>query len=89
MIAKGSSRLELFEYRKPTPRPDIAGRANADLGIAHFSIEVCDIAREYARLSAAGMKFQSGLVTQTPTIQMAYGRDPDGNIIELIDFAAG
>jgi catechol 2,3-dioxygenase-like lactoylglutathione lyase family enzyme len=89
MIAKGSSRLELFEYRKPTPRPDIAGRANADLGIAHFSIEVRDIAREYARLSAAGMKFQSGLVTQTPTIQMAYGRDPDGNIIELIDFAAG
>jgi catechol 2,3-dioxygenase-like lactoylglutathione lyase family enzyme len=89
MIARGSSRLELFEYRKPTPRPDIAGRANADLGIAHFSIEVRDIAREYARLSAAGMKFQSGLVTQTPTIQMAYGRDPDGNIIELIDFAAG
>jgi hypothetical protein len=28
-------------------------------------------------------------VTQTPTIKMAYGRDPDGNIIELIDFAAG
>lgn len=89
MIANGSSRLEIFEYRKPAPRPDIAGRANADLGIAHFSIEVRDIAREYARLSAAGMKFQSGLVTQTPTIQMAYGRDPDGNIIELIDFAAG
>jgi hypothetical protein len=33
------------------------------------------------------MKFQSELVAQTPTIQMAYGRDPDGNIIELIDFA--
>jgi hypothetical protein len=25
---------------------------------------------------------------QTPTIQMAYGRDPDGNLIELIDFDA-
>jgi len=88
MIARGSSRLEIFEYEKPMPRPDIAGgRANADLGIAHFSIEVRGIAQEYARLVAAGMKFQSELVAQTPTIQMAYGRDPDGNLIELIDFA--
>ena len=86
MIANGASRLEIFEYRKPAPRPDIAGRANADLGIAHFSIEVRDIEQEYARLAAAGMRFQSRLVTQTPTIRMAYGRDPDGNIIELIDF---
>jgi catechol 2,3-dioxygenase-like lactoylglutathione lyase family enzyme len=89
MIANGASRLEIFEYRKPAPRADIPGRANADLGIAHFSIEVRDIEREYARLAAAGMTFQSALVTQTPTIQMAYGRDPDGNIIELIDFGAG
>ena len=89
MIANGSSRLEIFEYRKPAPRADIVGRANADLGIAHFSIEVRGIAQEYARLAAAGMRFQSELVVQTPTIQMAYGRDPDGNIIELIDFAAG
>jgi glyoxylase I family protein len=89
MIANGASRLEIFEYKKPAPRPDISGRANADLGIAHFSIEVRDIAKEYERLVAAGMKFQSGLVSQTPTIQMAYGRDPDGNIIELIDFHVG
>jgi catechol 2,3-dioxygenase-like lactoylglutathione lyase family enzyme len=89
MIRKGESRLEIFEYRKPAPRPDIDERANADLGIAHFAIEVRDIAKEYARLAAAGMPFQSGLVVQTPTIQMAYGRDPDGNIIELIDFNVG
>ncbi len=89
MIANGSSRLEIFEYKKPAPRADITSRANADLGIAHFSIEVRDIEQEYARLAAAGMRFQSELVTQTPTIQMAYGRDPDGNIIELIDFNVG
>ena len=88
MISNGSSRLEIFEYRKPDPRPDIAGRANADLGIAHFGIEVREIEKEHARLAAAGMQFQSELVTQTPTIKMVYGRDPDGNLIELIDFAA-
>ena len=89
MIANGASRLEIFEYRKPAPRPDIAGRANADLGIAHFCVEVRDIEKEYARLAALGMRFQSPLVQQTPTIKLAYGRDPDGNLIELIDFAAG
>jgi hypothetical protein len=35
------------------------------------------------------MTFQSGLVTQTPEIKMAYGRDPDGNIIEVIDVHVG
>jgi catechol 2,3-dioxygenase-like lactoylglutathione lyase family enzyme len=88
MIRNGGSRLEIFEYAKPAPRSDIPGRANADLGIAHFAIEVRDIAKEYARLARAGLRFQSELVVQTPTIQMAYGRDPDGNLIELIDFAA-
>jgi glyoxylase I family protein len=89
MISNGSSRLEIFEYRKPAPRADIPGRANADLGIAHFGIEVRDIEKEYERLLEAGMEFQSELVTQTPTIKMAYGRDPDGNLIELIDFNVG
>ena len=88
MIANGASRLEIFEYAKPAPRPDIAGRANADLGIAHFAIEVRGIEGEYARLAALGMRFQSDLVRQTESIVMAYGRDPDGNLIELIDFAA-
>ncbi len=89
MIANGPSRLEIFEYKKPAPRADITSRANADLGIAHFCIEVREIDKEYARLAGAGMRFQSKLVQQTPTIKLAYGRDPDGNIIELIDFAAG
>jgi catechol 2,3-dioxygenase-like lactoylglutathione lyase family enzyme len=89
MISNGSSRLEIFEYAKPAPRADIPGRANADLGIAHFGIEVRGIEQEYERLRKAGMQFQSELVTQTPTIKMAYGRDPDGNLIELIDFNVG
>jgi catechol 2,3-dioxygenase-like lactoylglutathione lyase family enzyme len=88
MLANGASRLEIFEYRKPVPRPDVPGRANADLGIGHFCIEVRDIEKEYERLRAAGMRFQSELVAQTPTIVNCYGRDPDGNLIELIEFKA-
>ena len=88
MLAIGASRLEIFEYRKPVPRADIPGRANADLGIGHFCIEVREIEKEVLRLRAAGMRFQSGLVLQTPTIVNCYGRDPDGNVIELIEYKA-
>ena len=86
MLVNGDHRLELFEYRKPEPRPDIAGRMNADLGISHFCIQVKDIEKEIERLRAMGMEFQSGLVEQTPAIANCYGRDPDGNLIELIEF---
>jgi hypothetical protein len=34
------------------------------------------------------MRFQSPPVEQTPTVANCYGRDPDGNLIELIEFRA-
>ncbi len=86
MISNGASRLELFEYAKPAPRADHAPRMNADLGIAHFCVQVSDIAKEVLRLRGLGMTFLSGIVDQTPTISMCYGRDPDGNLIELIEY---
>jgi catechol 2,3-dioxygenase-like lactoylglutathione lyase family enzyme len=86
MIARGEHRLELFAYEKPAPRADIPERANADLGIGHFCIQVTDIAKEVERLAGLGMAFQSEVVEQTPTIFNCYGRDPDGNLIELIEY---
>lgn len=86
MLVNGDHRLELFEYRKPEPRQDIDARMNADLGISHISVQVKDIENEIERLRALGMKFQSELVEQTPEVANCYGRDPDGNLIELIEF---
>lgn len=86
MIACGSARLEIFEYTKPAPRPDIEHRKNADLGISHFCFEVENIEKERQRLEAAGMKFQSEIIEQNGAIKNFYGRDPDGNLIEVIEF---
>jgi glyoxylase I family protein len=88
MLARGDHRLEVFEYRKPVPRPDLPDRGNADLGISHFCVEVEEIEKEVERLAALGMRFQSEVVAQTPSIRNCYGRDPDGNWIELIEFDA-
>ncbi|MCH2171374.1 VOC family protein [Myxococcota bacterium] len=85
MLEQGTSRIEIFEYRVPKPAPDIDGRRNVDLGICHFCFEVKDVDAEYERLSGAGMKMNSEPVSQA-NIRNFYGRDPDGNLIEIIEY---
>jgi glyoxylase I family protein len=85
MISRDGARLEIFEYEKPAPRPLASVPGNADHGLCHFCIQVEDIDTEYARLEAAGMPFLSGPVPQG-NVKCCYGRDPDGNIIELIEY---
>jgi len=85
MLTRGSSRLELFEYQKPVPRPMDGPRPNADHGVAHFCFEVKEIEKEYQRLRDAGVAFLSEPVLQA-TVKVCYGRDPDGNLFELLEF---
>jgi catechol 2,3-dioxygenase-like lactoylglutathione lyase family enzyme len=85
MLAREGARLEIFEYRKPAPRPQAAPPGNADHGISHFCLQVVDIDAEFARLKGAGMPFQSEPVPQG-NVKCCYGRDPDGNVIELIEY---
>ena len=85
MLTREGARIEAFEYKKPDPRRNAPLRDNADHGLAHFCIEVKDIDQEYERLLGAGMKFKSEPVPQA-YIKRCYGADPDGNIIELIEY---
>jgi catechol 2,3-dioxygenase-like lactoylglutathione lyase family enzyme len=85
MLERGTSRLELFEYEKPEPRRAGGPRGNADHGICHLAFEVKDIDAEYERLRRAGVPFLSEPVAQA-YVKVCYGRDPDGNLFELIEF---
>jgi catechol 2,3-dioxygenase-like lactoylglutathione lyase family enzyme len=85
MLARGASRLEIFEYEKPVPRAMDGPRPNADHGVAHFCFEVKDIEVEYERLRGAGVAFLSEPVPQA-YVKVCYGRDPDGNLFELLEF---
>lgn len=82
MLRLGNAMVELFEYRSPRPATGDPERPVCDHGITHLCLDVTDIESEYQRLCAAGMRFNSppqdlGAVLST------YGRDPDGNVIEL------
>lgn len=83
MLRAGNAIIELFEYASPTPRPGDPRRPVADHGITHLCLDVKDLDGEYARLRAAGMSFHCPPQDIGPGLRTTYGRDPDGNVIEL------
>ena len=85
MLEREGARLEIFEYAVPKPAPLLSVPRNVDHGLCHFSFEVKQIDDEYARLEGAGMQFLSEPVAQS-YVKCCYGRDPDGNLIELIEY---
>ena len=95
MLKSGNAYLEIFEFRSPPPHPADPERPVNDHGYTHFCVDVTDIDAEYERLSAAGMQFHCPPPRLGGgSIRATYGRDPDGNVVELqeivdttIDFA--
>ena len=83
MLQAGNAFIELFQYASPAPRPGDPRRSVADHGITHFCLDVKDLDAEYARLAAAGMTFHCPPQDAGPGVRTTYGRDPDGNVIEL------
>jgi catechol 2,3-dioxygenase-like lactoylglutathione lyase family enzyme len=83
MLRAGNAHIELFEYGSPPPRPGDEARPVNDHGITHICVDVVDVDAEYERLVAAGMRFHCPPQYLGPDVRTTYGRDPDGNVIEL------
>lgn len=86
----GGSYLELFRYIHPETLPAAGGRPVSKQGITHFCLQITDMEAEFARLSAAGMEFHAppAPFCETMRHRAVYGRDPDGNVIELLEILA-
>ena len=85
MLKKVNACLELFEFSNPVGKPLEPRRPVCDAGYSHICLLVADIAGEHARLSAAGMTFTCAPQHIPGLCKATYGRDPDGNIIELME----
>jgi catechol 2,3-dioxygenase-like lactoylglutathione lyase family enzyme len=86
ILRAGNILLEIFEFSSPPPANAMPLRV-CDHGYTLLGLYVDDVHAEYERLSAAGMKFIS-----PPTeyggpgpAAAAFGYDPDGNLIELVE----
>ncbi len=89
----GGARFELLEYR----HPEGGSRRAADSvpntgGLRHVAFEVDDVAAEYERLTAAGVRFVSPPVTVPFGVagavrkRLCYALDPDGVLVEFADY---
>jgi catechol 2,3-dioxygenase-like lactoylglutathione lyase family enzyme len=85
----GGLQIELFEFERPTAKPGDPHRPVCDHGITHFCLEVKGIEGEYERLKTAGVVFHCPPLEYAGQVKVTYGRDPDGNVFELLEMTAG
>jgi glyoxylase I family protein len=82
MLTAGNLNLEFFQYSTP-PSDASEPRRTANMpGWRHLSFDVVDIQDTYEQMLAAGATFDSP-PQDLGFIKTVYGRDPDGNIIEI------
>jgi len=82
MLRLGNAMIELFEFTSPSPQSGDPERPVCDHGITHICLDVSDIEAEYERLRKAGMRFNCP-PQDLGEVRATYGRDPDGNVVEL------
>ncbi|MDG2427327.1 MAG: VOC family protein [Acidimicrobiales bacterium] len=87
MLRAVNTHIEVFEYAAPAPAEASVNRPVCDHGYTHFCLEVEDIEEEYQRLMRGGMRFHCPPIStgSSGNFRAAYGRDPDGNVIELVE----
>ena len=88
MLRLGDAFLEIFEFRRPL-RTRNDDRAVAVPGFTHVAVATDDVDADYDRLLAAGVTFHCPPQTAPGLCRATYARDPDGNIVELLQPAPG
>jgi glyoxylase I family protein len=88
VLRREGLQIELFEFDTPPARTMDPRRPVCDHGITHFCVRVDGIDDCYERLKAAGAVFHCPPLTFDPLLRATYGRDPDGNVFELLEVGA-
>lgn len=76
--------LEIFEFIQPMGKAGDPLRPVCDAGYSHICISVNDIDAAYKRLLDMGMKFNCPPQHMAGLCSATYGRDPDGNLVEIM-----
>jgi glyoxylase I family protein len=82
MLRAGTCYIELFQFSAPAPQSDRPLRP-FDKGYTHFCVDVTEIEQEIPRLKALGMSFGDREPVDMGHVKTLYGRDPEGNVIEI------
>jgi glyoxylase I family protein len=82
MVHKGGTQIELFEFEYAEPGSQ--DRPVNRNGITHIALGSDDVPADVKTLEAAGVVFNTEILGESPE-QWCYGRDPFGNVIEVIE----
>jgi catechol 2,3-dioxygenase-like lactoylglutathione lyase family enzyme len=82
-LRSGEAHLELFAFRgamveTPVGLPDTVG------GYRHLALQTSEVDAVAARLKAAGVTFTVEPLDAVGGVRLAFFRDPDGNLLELV-----
>lgn len=83
MLVSGDMHLELFEFSSPEQAGEADTKQPHHYGITHTAYMVDDIHKTRADLIKLGATFNSEPL-DTGKWMAVYGRDPEGNIFELL-----
>ncbi len=83
MLRAGAAFLEIFEFRRPREIRRDSRPVNMP-GYSHIAVVTDDIEADYRRLLAAGVTFHCPPQHAPGLCRATYARDPDGNIVELL-----
>lgn len=86
MIELGNTRIELFEFNQ-SEAADVQRPVNK-IGITHIALASNDVEADFNLLSNNGVVFNAPLFGAAPG-RFTYGRDPFGNVIELLEKPEG
>jgi glyoxylase I family protein len=89
MLESGIGRLELFQYHSPQGKPNPLERPVCDRGITHVAFQVQGIQDLYERLKEKGVRFHSEPQLVREGVTVAYMRDPEGIVVELVQYEEG
>ena len=82
-LALGTSRIELFSFPDPPPRPSFPEAQ----GLRHLAFAVADLDAEVAALRAAGVAVEPVRVDEHTSRRFTFFADPDGLPLELYEEA--
>ena len=80
MMRAGNCFLEIIQCNASGPNSNESHNAGA---YVHFSVEVTEIEKEYARLKGLGVVFRHPAPIDFGLVKSVTGRDPEGNGIEI------
>jgi glyoxylase I family protein len=80
--AQNGGMLEIYPARHPADPVE-----NVHRGLRHLALSTTDLDAEVAHLRSAGIPVPEETLVITPQMKLAFFRDPEGNILHLVQRA--